>query len=250
MRAAGDARARRQRRPELPSGRARTARTCWSCCRSICPCRCAIPLRSARNSRSSRRVPAPCCSPHRRAAPTANASSSQHRGCRRRTGDTRRRSRRGSTRRAALGYEMRRRWPSTAAPTSRLPVRDHTGAVMAALTVPFLPQKAARFDRETVFSAGRSVPPKGYRPRSAPASQATSGLIVPTRDGGTNRPELNPKVIGRRSMNWSKTFLFASTAAIGSDGRCAGAGAEHAEEASATSSTTPRTNGTRTSSRA
>jgi DNA-binding IclR family transcriptional regulator len=31
------------------------------------------------------------------------------------------------------------------------PVRDHTGAVIAALTVPFIPQKAARFDREIVF---------------------------------------------------------------------------------------------------
>ena len=52
----------------------RTACTCWSCCRSIRPCRCAIPWRSARISRSSRRAPAPCCSPPR-SPPIASASS-------------------------------------------------------------------------------------------------------------------------------------------------------------------------------
>jgi DNA-binding IclR family transcriptional regulator len=38
-----------------------------------------------------------------------------------------------------------------------MPVRDHTGAVIAALTVPFLPQKAARFDRETVFERAKAA---------------------------------------------------------------------------------------------
>jgi DNA-binding IclR family transcriptional regulator len=41
-----------------------------------------------------------------------------------------------------------------------MPVRDHTGAVIAALTVPFLPQKAARFDRETVFERTQAAAEK------------------------------------------------------------------------------------------
>jgi len=41
-----------------------------------------------------------------------------------------------------------------------MPVRDHTGAVIAALTVPLLPQKAARFDRQTVFERTRTAAEK------------------------------------------------------------------------------------------
>lgn len=50
-----------------------------------------------------------------------------------------------------LGYEVRPSLVVEACTNISLPVRDHTGAVIAALTVPFLPQKAARFDRNTVF---------------------------------------------------------------------------------------------------
>jgi DNA-binding IclR family transcriptional regulator len=32
-----------------------------------------------------------------------------------------------------------------------LPIHDHTGTVIAALTVPFLPQKTARLDTDAVF---------------------------------------------------------------------------------------------------
>ena len=52
---------------------------------------------------------------------------------------------------ARLGYEMRPSLAVEACTNISTPVRDHTGAVIAALTVPFIPQKAARFDRETVF---------------------------------------------------------------------------------------------------
>jgi len=50
------------------------------------------------------------------------------------------------------GYEMRSSLAVDGCINISMPVRDHTGAVIAALTVPFLPQKAARFDRETVFA--------------------------------------------------------------------------------------------------
>ena len=49
------------------------------------------------------------------------------------------------------GHEMRPSLAVDGCINISMPVRDHTGAVIAALTVPFLPQKAARFDRATVF---------------------------------------------------------------------------------------------------
>jgi DNA-binding IclR family transcriptional regulator len=49
------------------------------------------------------------------------------------------------------GYEMRPSLAVQGCTNISLPVRNHTGAMVAALTVPFLPQKAARFDAETVF---------------------------------------------------------------------------------------------------
>ena len=52
---------------------------------------------------------------------------------------------------AKLGHEMRRSLAVEACTNISTPVRDHTGAVIAALTVPFIPQKAARFDLQTVF---------------------------------------------------------------------------------------------------
>ncbi|MGH6860993.1 MAG: IclR family transcriptional regulator [Phyllobacterium sp.] len=49
------------------------------------------------------------------------------------------------------GYEVRASLVVDACTNISLPVRDHTGLVIAALTVPFLPQKKARFDRKTVL---------------------------------------------------------------------------------------------------
>ena len=62
-----------------------------------------------------------------------------------------RRDRRPPRRGAEAGHEMRPSLAVDGCINISMPVRDHTGAVIAALTVPFLPQKAARFDRETVF---------------------------------------------------------------------------------------------------
>ena len=50
-----------------------------------------------------------------------------------------------------LGYEMHASLVVEACINISLPVYDHTGLVIAALTVPFLPQKQARFDREKVL---------------------------------------------------------------------------------------------------
>ena len=61
---------------------------------------------------------------------------------------------------ARLGYEMRASLAVEACTNISMPVRDHTGAVIAALTVPLLPQKAARFDRETVFERTRAAAEK------------------------------------------------------------------------------------------
>ena len=87
---------------------------------------------------------------------------------------------------ARLGYEMRASLAVEACTNISMPVRDHTGAVIAALTVPFLPQKAARFDRADRLRTHLARPPRRYRPRSAPAN-VSSDLHVPTRNGGTIR---------------------------------------------------------------
>ena len=52
----------------------------------------------------------------------------------------------------SLGYEMRPSLTVEGSTNISLPIRDHTGTVIAALTVPFLPQKTARFDPQTVFA--------------------------------------------------------------------------------------------------
>ncbi len=50
-----------------------------------------------------------------------------------------------------LGYEMRPSLAVEGCTNISLPIHDHTGTVIAALTVPFLPQKTARLDTDAVF---------------------------------------------------------------------------------------------------
>jgi DNA-binding IclR family transcriptional regulator len=50
------------------------------------------------------------------------------------------------------GFEMRPSLAVEGCINISLPVRDHLGATVAALTVPYLPQKDARFDQETVLA--------------------------------------------------------------------------------------------------
>ena len=244
-RAAGDARARRRHRPELPSRRAqRPARAGRAADRFALA---DALFRGARLaiSRSSRRAPAPCCSPPP-SPPTANASSASILAAGE-AGDTRQAIEARLDEARALGHEMHASLAVAGCTNLSLPVRDHTGRAVAALTVPFLPQKAARFDQETVFSRAAACRRKDFR-RARRRRARHVRLIVTTRDGGTNRPELNPKVIGRVCMTGHRTI--PSRHRRHGDGRCAGAWRRTCRRRSATSSTTPRTNGTRTSSRA
>jgi len=56
-----------------------------------------------------------------------------------------------------LGFEMRPSLAVDGCINISLPVHDHTGATVAALTVPYLPQKHARFDRHTVLGAAQAA---------------------------------------------------------------------------------------------
>ena len=113
---------------------------------------------------------------------------------------------------AKLGYEMRPSLAVEACINISMPVRDHTGAVIAALTVPFLPQKAARFDRQTVLERTQAAAEK----ISAALGAGERHLTVTYRPGtaGLIRSATDKMVIGRREMNWSKSILFASAAAL------------------------------------
>lgn len=55
------------------------------------------------------------------------------------------------------GYEMRPSLAVEGCTNISLPIRDHVGHVVAAVTVPYLPQKAARFDRKAVLKRTQSA---------------------------------------------------------------------------------------------
>jgi DNA-binding IclR family transcriptional regulator len=57
----------------------------------------------------------------------------------------------------AIGYEMRPSLAVEGCTNISLPIRDHTGTTVAALTVPYLPQTHARFDRKTVLKQARGA---------------------------------------------------------------------------------------------
>ncbi len=57
----------------------------------------------------------------------------------------------------AAGFEMRPSLAVDGCINISLPVRDHTGLTVAALTVPYLPQTHARFDRQTVLKAAQAA---------------------------------------------------------------------------------------------
>lgn len=57
----------------------------------------------------------------------------------------------------AVGFEMRPSLAVDGCINISLPIRDHTGTTVAALTVPYLPQKHARFDRKTVLIAAQAA---------------------------------------------------------------------------------------------
>jgi DNA-binding IclR family transcriptional regulator len=57
----------------------------------------------------------------------------------------------------AKGYEMHASLAVEGCTNIAMPIRDHTGATIAALTVPYLPQKQARLSRPAVLEEARSA---------------------------------------------------------------------------------------------
>ena len=57
----------------------------------------------------------------------------------------------------AKGYEMRASLAVEGCTNIAVPICDHTGATIAALTVPYLPQKQARLDRRAVLEEARAA---------------------------------------------------------------------------------------------
>ena len=57
----------------------------------------------------------------------------------------------------ATGYEMRPSLAVAGCTNISLPIRDHTGTTVAAITVPYLPQTRARFDCETVLKQAQAA---------------------------------------------------------------------------------------------
>ena len=55
------------------------------------------------------------------------------------------------------GYEMRPSLAVEGCTNISMPIRDHVGHIVAAVTVPYLPQKAARFDRKAVLRRAQSA---------------------------------------------------------------------------------------------
>ena len=174
------------------------ARGCWWCCRSIRRCRCAIRWRSARISRFWRPAPARCCSRISREE-REQLVERILRPTRRKPRATR--SRRASPRRWQLGYEMRPSLAVEGCTNISMPIRDHTGTVIAALTVPFLPQKTARFDRRPCFERAAAAADQ-IRRRWAPATRPPEHRCYPGRRDIRSMTERTET--GRESMNWSK----------------------------------------------
>ncbi len=67
-----------------------------------------------------------------------------------------------------IGHEMRPSLAVEGCTNISLPIRDHTGTTVAALTVPYLPQTHARFDRKTVLKQARGAALEISRALGAP----------------------------------------------------------------------------------
>ncbi len=68
----------------------------------------------------------------------------------------------------AHGYEMRPSLAVEGCTNISLPIRDHTGITVAAITVPYLPQTHARFDRHTVLKLAQATALEISRALGAP----------------------------------------------------------------------------------
>ena len=72
------------------------------------------------------------------------------------------------------GFEMRSSLAVEGCTNISLPIRDHVDHIVAAVTVPYLPQKAARFDRKAVLRRAQSAALEISRALGAPERQTTA----------------------------------------------------------------------------
>ena len=110
----------------------------------------------------------------------------------------------------AKGYEMRASLAVEGCTNIAMPIRDHTGATIAALTVPYLPQKRARLDRRAVLQEARAAAGEISRGLGAAEQQTRNRAVRPGADEGllTEQRHINPDINqgpGRQGRKGRKT---------------------------------------------
>ncbi|MCX5514347.1 IclR family transcriptional regulator [Kaistia algarum] len=76
-----------------------------------------------------------------------------------------------------LGHEMRASLAVEGCTNISVPIRDHIGATVAALTVPYLPQKQARFDKASVLASARAAANEISRALGAPEAAGRNRAV-------------------------------------------------------------------------
>ena len=109
-----------------------------------------------------------------------------------------RKSKRGSMRRRGSATRCAARWPSTACTNISTPVCDHTGAVIAALTVPVHSAEGRALRPETVFKRTSRRRRKNIG-RARRRRNLRRRLTCRPGTAGESRSELNHMVTGRRT---------------------------------------------------
>jgi DNA-binding IclR family transcriptional regulator len=99
-----------------------------------------------------------------------------------------------------LGYEMRPSLAVSGCTNLSIPVRDHFGVTIAALTVPYLPQKHARFAKPVVLEAARAAAHDISRALSAPEEDSVHE--APSARAGALRPGVSSVV--HKAKTWRK----------------------------------------------
>ncbi len=99
-----------------------------------------------------------------------------------------------------LGFEMRPSLAVEGCTNISLPVRDHLGATVAALTVPYLPQIRARFDRPSALGSAQDAAQKISRALGAPEPAGRTR----TDWDGTPEPLPHSKTIAQKPQSRRK----------------------------------------------
>jgi DNA-binding IclR family transcriptional regulator len=95
-----------------------------------------------------------------------------------------------------LGYEMRASLAVEGCTNISVPVHDHMGAAIAALTVPYLPQTRARFDRQSALASARAAANEISRALGAPEPAGRNRATW----AGCPEPVPQPPNHGRKSQ--------------------------------------------------